>query len=124
MTTETLQNSSADQSAEPDRPRLLERFSATRARSLDLAEPLTAEDYRVQSMPDVSPPWWNLGHTSWFFAKNILEPLGLYREEDRRLEFVLNSYYVSLGPRLRRDTRGLVTRPTTGEVLDFRRSVD
>lgn len=107
-----------------NREQLLERYRATRALSLELCRPLRPEDYRVQSMPDVSPPWWNLGHTTWFFAKNILEPFGSYREEDARLEYVLNSYYETLGPRIRRDHRGLVTRPTNDEVLEFRASVD
>jgi ergothioneine biosynthesis protein EgtB len=106
------------------RQALLAAFRAVRAASLDLCRPLRAEDYRVQSMPDVSPPWWNLGHTSWFFAKNILEPHGRYQAADTRLEYALNSYYESLGPRLARDRRGLVTRPTTDEVLAFRASVD
>ena len=106
------------------REQLLERYRATRSLSLELCRPLRPEDYRIQSMPDVSPPWWNLGHTTWFFAKNILEPFGLYREEDARLEYVLNSYYETLGPRIRRDHRGLVTRPTNEEVLQFRESVD
>ena len=75
-------------------------------------------------MPDVSPPWWNLGHTSWFFAKNVLEPRGLYVDGDRRLEFVLNSYYETHGRRIERAKRGLVTRPTTDEILAFRRAVD
>ncbi len=96
-----------------DRATLLARYRETRALSVGLCRPLAAEDYRIQSMPDVSPPWWNLGHTSWFFAKNILEPFGRQAAEDARLEYALNSYYESLGPRLARDHRGLVTRPTT-----------
>jgi ergothioneine biosynthesis protein EgtB len=107
-----------------DRQALLARYRDTRALSIDLCRPLKAEDFRIQSMPDVSPPWWNLGHTSWFFAKNILEPFGLYHAGDARLEYALNSYYESLGPRLARDHRGLVTRPTTAEVYSFRASVD
>ncbi len=107
-----------------DREQLLRAFTDTRALSLELCRPLAPEDYRVQTMHDVSPPWWNLGHTSWFFARNILAPRGLYTDADRRLEFPLNSYYEALGPRLPRDRRGLVTRPTTDEVLTFRRSVD
>jgi len=107
-----------------DRETLLTRYRATRALSLELCRPLKPEDYRIQSMPDVSPPWWNLGHTSWFFAKNILEPFGRYDAADARLEYALNSYYESLGPRLARDHRGLVTRPTTDEVLRFRAAVD
>jgi ergothioneine biosynthesis protein EgtB len=107
-----------------DRDQLLERYHTTRALSVELCRPLRPEDYRIQSMPDVSPPWWNLGHTTWFFAKNLLEPFGRYAESDARLEFVLNSYYESLGPRIRRDHRGLVTRPTNEEVFRFRESVD
>ena len=107
-----------------DRDQLLTRFRQTRSLSVDLCRPLRPEDYRIQSMPDVSPPWWNLGHTTWFFAKNVLEPFGRYSEADARLEFVMNSYYESLGPRIRRDHRGLVTRPTNDEVLQFRKSVD
>jgi len=107
-----------------DRQTLLARYRRTRALSLDLCRPLKAEDFRIQSMPDVSPPWWNLGHTSWFFAKNIIEPFGRYQAGDARLEYALNSYYESLGPRLARDHRGLVTRPTTEEVYRFRASVD
>ena len=58
------------------REELLDRLRATRRLSIELARPLKAEDWRIQSMPDVSPPWWNLGHTSWFFARNVLEPRG------------------------------------------------
>jgi ergothioneine biosynthesis protein EgtB len=107
-----------------NREQLLEKYRATRALSVELCRPLRAEDYRIQSMPDVSPPWWNLGHTTWFFARNILEPFGRYTPEDARLEFVMNSYYESLGPRIRRDHRGLVTRPTNDDVYRFRESVD
>ncbi|HVT58373.1 MAG TPA: ergothioneine biosynthesis protein EgtB [Thermoanaerobaculia bacterium] len=107
-----------------ERQDLIARYRATRALSVALCSPLASEDYRVQSMPDVSPPWWNLGHTTWFFAKNILEPFGRYGAGDARFEYALNSYYESLGPRLARDHRGLVTRPTTAEIYRFRASVD
>src|SRR5688572_27450476 len=107
-----------------NREQLLDRYRSTRDLSVDLCRPLRAEDYRIQSMPDVSPPWWHLGHTSWFFAKNVLEPFGAYSEDDAKLEYVLNSYYEALGPRIRRDHRGLVTRPTNEEVYRFRESVD
>ncbi len=109
---------------EHDRDWLLASYRAVRETTVALCRPLRAEDYRVQSMPDVSPPWWNLGHTTWFFAKNVLEGFGRGEAADARYEYVLNSYYESLGPRLRRDHRGLVTRPTTEEVLAFRAAVD
>src|SRR6185295_1794960 len=107
-----------------DRNELLTRYRQTRNLSTELCRPLHPEDYRIQSMPDVSPPWWNLGHTTWFFAKNILEPFGRYTPDEARLEYVTSSYYESPGPRIRRDHRGLVTRPTNDEVYSFRQSVD
>ena len=103
---------------------LLSAYRRTRSLTLQLVAPLEPEDFRIQSMEDVSPPWWNLGHTSWFFARNILKPFGRYLPQDERLEYVMNSYYEALGERVPRAERGLVTRPTTQEVLDFRQSVD
>ena len=104
---------------------LRDRFLTVRQASLAMCEPLQPEDFRMQPAPDVSPPWWNLGHTSWFFARNVLRPLGgEYGPLDEQFDFVLNSYYASLGDRLARDRRGLMTRPTTDEVYAYRHSVD
>ena len=76
-------------------------------------------------MPDVSPPWWNLGHTSWFFAKNVLEPFGAYSEDDAR------SWSSSSTPTMKRSDRASAAtiaasspgRPTTRST-GFRESVD
>ncbi len=105
------------------RAALHSRYHATRQLSIALSEPLAPEEYRIQSMPDVSPPWWNLGHTTWFFAKNILEPRTSYRLPGR-LEYALNSYYETHGDRVPRHQRGLLSSPTTPEVLELRRDVD
>lgn len=107
-----------------DRDELRARYRSVRNTSTDLCQPLKAEDFRIQSMTDVSPPWWNLGHTTWFFAKNIVEPYCGDALMSPPLEYVLNSYYESLGPRLPRDQRGQVTRPTTEEIYAFRERVD
>jgi len=108
-----------------DRAALLARFRRVRQASLDMCASLAPEEFRLQPMDDVSPPWWNLGHTSWFFARNVLLPFGGEREpEDDQYDFLLNSYYASLGERLPRSQRGLVTRPTTEEVYAYRKSVD
>ena len=104
---------------------LLEIYRFVRNGSVSMVAPLQPEDFRAQPWPEVSPPWWNLGHTSWFFARNVLLPLGgEYSQTDRRLDFVLNSYYAGLGPRIERRRRGSLTRPTTREVFDYRQSVD
>lgn len=107
------------------RGRLLADFRRVRQASLEMCRRLDPEMFRVQPMADVSPVWWNLGHTSWFFVRNVLQPFGGQSEpEDEQFDSVLNSYYASLGPRLTRARRGSITRPTTDEVFEYRRSVD
>jgi len=56
-----------------NRSSLLDGYRAIRKTTENLCEPLCIEDYVIQSMPDVSPPKWHLGHTSWFFERVILE---------------------------------------------------
>ena len=59
-----------------NRQECLARFREVRATSLAMCARLEPAEYRLQPIADVSPPWWNLGHTSWFFARNVLQPLG------------------------------------------------
>lgn len=104
---------------------LMQRWKAVRNASVKMCAPLNPEQCRIQPCAEVSPPWWYLAHTSWFFVRNVLEPFGgKLTEEDRLFDYLLNSYYCSLGPRLRRDRRGLMTRPTMQEVYAYRKSVD
>jgi ergothioneine biosynthesis protein EgtB len=108
-----------------DREELRELFRRVRQASLTMCEPLAVEDFRAQPSEDVSPPWWNLGHTSWFFAQHVLREFGgEWLPLDRDLESVLNSYYLSLGTPLARALRGSLTRPTTQSILDYRTLVD
>jgi ergothioneine biosynthesis protein EgtB len=106
------------------RERLLTEYRAVRQASLDMVQPLEPEDFRIQPFEEVSPPWWNLGHSSWFFARNVIHPFGQYLPADERIDYVLNSYYVALGARLQRNRRGLITRPTTEEIYRYRELVD
>lgn len=99
-------------------------FLAVRAASLRLMASLHAEDYRIQSMPDVSPPYWNLGHTSWFFAANVLRPLDREPRGFDGFDFAFNSYYEGIGPRLSRPLRGKVAQPSTERVRAYRAAVD
>jgi ergothioneine biosynthesis protein EgtB len=107
------------------RRELFQRYRRVRQASLDMCAGLEPTEFRLQPMDDVSPPWWNLGHTSWFFARNVLAAFGGERApEDEQYDYLLNSYYASLGERLPRQRRGMVTRPTTEEIYGYRASVD
>jgi ergothioneine biosynthesis protein EgtB len=107
-----------------DREALARRYGRVRARSEALFAPLAPEDWRVQSMPDVSPPYWNLGHTSWFFAANLLRPFAVPFVDPPGFDYAFNSYYEGLGPRLPRARRGSVAQPSTEAVFAYRRAVD
>jgi dimethylhistidine N-methyltransferase len=101
-----------------------ERFVRVRRASTDLAAGLPAEDLGAQSMPDASPVKWHLAHTTWFFEQMILRSTPVYRPMDPSYDVLFNSYYESLGPRVARHQRGLMTRPAAAEVLAYRRHVD
>ncbi len=88
-------------------------------------EPLTIEDYGLQAEAFVSPPKWHLAHTTWFFETFILKPmLPDYVSPEPLYEVLFNSYYNGIGRQFPRPQRGLLSRPTVAEVLDYRATVD
>jgi len=107
------------------REKLSEDYKKVRKLSHKLAEPLSTEDYVVQSMPDVSPTKWHLAHTSWFFEAFVLSKVfSKYESLHPQYNFLFNSYYVQIGERHSRPQRGLISRPTVDEVYDYRAYVD
>ena len=104
---------------------LAEAFRSVRGQTERLCEPLAAEDYVVQSMPDASPVKWHLAHTSWFFETFVLPgAVADYRPFDPRYRYLFNSYYNAIGDRLSRPRRGLLSRPPVEEVYRYRAYVD
>jgi ergothioneine biosynthesis protein EgtB len=104
---------------------LVVRFGQVRARTEELAAPLSGEDQTVQSMPDVSPTKWHRAHVTWFFETFVLadhEP-GFTPFQDKYW-FLFNSYYETVGPRYSRPERGLISRPGAHEVGAYRAHVD
>lgn len=76
-------------------------------------------------MPDVSPPKWHLGHTTWFFEQLLLRRYARgYAPYHEQFGYIFNSYYESFGERVARDHRGSLSRPSVQEVNDYRAYVD
>jgi len=104
---------------------LAARYQEVRRFTEKLCEPLTVEDYVIQSMPDASPTKWHLAHTSWFFETFILSPeLPDYRPFHPQFGYLFNSYYNAVGERHSRPHRGLISRPTVEEIYHYRAHVD
>jgi ergothioneine biosynthesis protein EgtB len=106
------------------------RYTQVRQHSLALVAPLQPEDVCLQGMADASPPKWHLGHTTWFFEQFLLRPqqeAGLalaYEPSPAAWNFLFNSYYDAVGDRHPRPQRGLLSRPSLGEVLAWRERLD
>jgi ergothioneine biosynthesis protein EgtB len=101
------------------------RYQSIRQHSEDICSTLQTEDYVVQPVPDVSPPKWHLGHTTWFFETFILKnTIEGYREFNPDYNYVFNSYYETVGNRVIRTDRGNLSRPTVKEVYNYRSYVN
>jgi len=104
---------------------LLEKYQKVRNHTVALCKPLKTEDYIPQPIVDVSPPKWHLGHTTWFFENFILAQFQeKYTIFKKGYNYIFNSYYESQGPRVKRHTRGDLTRPTVADVMEYREHVD
>jgi len=100
-------------------------YRDVRSHTEQLCAPLEIEDYIPQPVVDVSPPRWNIAHTTWFFEEMILKKhLTGYKVFDQDFGFLFNSYYNSVGDRIARDHRGDLSRPTVKKVFEYRRYVD
>lgn len=102
---------------------MLSQVLQTRLRTVELCSSLSPEDAVAQSMPDASPAKWHLAHTTWFFERFLLVPLGIV-PENPPYDWLFNSYYDAVGSRHPRAKRGLLTRPSLEEVMAYRRRID
>jgi ergothioneine biosynthesis protein EgtB len=100
-------------------------FTGVRSFTEQLCKPLEIEDYIPQPGVDVSPPKWNIAHTTWFFEEMVLKQHEAgYKVFDQEFGFLFNSYYNSIGKRTLRDHRGNLSRPTVKQVFAYRTYVD
>lgn len=75
-------------------------------------------------MPDASPIRWHLAHTTWFFETFILKQIPGYQPYRVEFEQLFNSYYNAIGKPFSRADRGLITRPGTVEIYEYRQAID
>lgn len=94
--------------------RLAALYQRIRRRTEELCAPLEVEDYVVQPAPDVTPPKWHLGHTTWFVEASVLSA------ELPRYTPYRSGYDVFF----RSPLSGALSRPTVREVNAYRRFVD
>lgn len=104
---------------------LRKRFDRVRSRTLGLVAGLSNAKVRAGSMPDASPMQWHLAHTTWFFETFVLRDfVRNYRPFTPHFSFLYSSYYATEGGDIARLSRGLLPRPSLGEVLGYRIHVD
>lgn len=104
---------------------ILMRYQRIRARSIELCARLETEDYVIQSYPEVSPPKWHLAHTTWFFENFILKSyIDRYQVYNPYFDELFNSYYKSCGKHWLQAQRGILSRPTVADILQYRHHVD
>lgn len=103
---------------------ILQRFQAVRKVTEELCRPLIHEDYVLSVTEDTSPPKWHLAHTTWFFENFVLKRIKKNYEPYRaEFNFLFNSYYKRMGLYLHKSKRGVLSRPATNEVMDYRHAV-
>lgn len=104
---------------------LQRHFNATRELTARLAAPLSDADATVQSMPDASPAKWHLAHVTWFLETFVLrDHVPDYRPFNDSFAYLFNSYYEAEGARHARAARGLLSRPSLNQILEYRSHVE
>lgn len=104
---------------------LLDRFLHSRRYTVDLISGLSPEDCQAQSMNDASPAKWHLAHVTWFYEVMVLQSTEPHFQFwNPEFAVLFNSYYNGVGDKHPRHQRGLLTRPTLAEVLEWRSNIE
>ena len=105
--------------------KLLNKFNETRKKSIEICKNLEIEDYSVQPHQDISPPKWHLAHTSWFFEQIIILKINKNKKPyNKKYNTLFNSYYKAAGIHWKQNERGMLSRPTVKEILEYRKYVN
>jgi len=118
-----MQNNTSYQA--PSADVLLEQFHRSRKSSADLIANLSSEDCQAQSMEDASPAKWHLAHVTWFYEVMVLKAFEKnFAYWNPAFAVLFNSYYNRVGDKHPRSKRGLLTRPSLIEVLEWRKNIE
>ena len=98
---------------------LLEQFSETRKRSLDLVKTLEKDDFVVQTEFFMSPPKWHIGHVSWIYEAIMSKIDKAYEFYSEEFSEYLNSYYQQFGKPKDKGRRGIISRPTVDQIVEY-----
>ena len=98
---------------------LLKQFEETRSRTLELVKTLEKDDFGVQTAYFTSPPKWHLGHVSWLNEIVLSKTQKNYEFYSEEFSKYLNSYYNQFGKPHDKAKRGLMSRPTVDEILEY-----
>lgn len=104
---------------------LIDKFIRVRKKTIEICSHLSIEDHLSQPELFVSPPKWQLGHTSWFFEEFVLGAgLADYKPFNDKFAYLFNSYYNFAGDKVLRVKRGNLTRPSLELVHEYRIYID
>jgi len=106
-------------SAQKSSQSLLELFNTTRARTLELVQTLEKDDFVVQTAYYMSPPKWHIGHVSWLYEVVLSKTTPNYQFYSKEFSEYLNSYYQQFGIPHDKGKRGLESRPTVDQILEY-----
>ncbi len=99
----------------------LETYQRIRQHSLNLISSMSVEDMAVQSMAECSPVKWHLAQSTWFFEETLLMR---FVKNYSPFNPAFNLLFKPGGVNLRRDQRGIMTRPSQALVRSYRTHVD
>lgn len=104
---------------------ILLEYKRIRKQTEFLCENVPAESMVLQAEEFASPGKWHLGHTTWFFETFLLkEFVPGYEVFNASYAFIFNSYYETLGQRVKRNQRGILFDPPLQQIMQYRAYID
>jgi ergothioneine biosynthesis protein EgtB len=91
---------------------------------LELVKTLEKDDFVVQTAYYMSPPKWHLGHVSWLYEVVLSKLNTDYEFYSEEFSEYLNSYYRQFGEPRDKGKRGIMSRPTVEQVLEYFQTVN